>query len=525
MKIPFIKRRLGSGRHGWIGADLASGLTVALVAIPQSLAYAELAGLPAYHGLYAVALAAIAASLFASSPYLQTGPTAITSLLTFAALTPLAAAGTVEWVRLAALLALVVGVVRLLLGLLRAGPLTFFLSPPVLRGFTVGAAVLIAASQLPVLLGADAGGDGVLGRAAASLASPEAWRLEAVLVGAMTLALVLGGRRLHALFPGVLLAVGAGIAFSATGHYEGATLGTVPEGFVAFDLDLPWGETGSLLVAGFVVALIGFVEPTAIARTYAALERRPWSANRELVSQGMANVAAGVVAGLPVGGSFSRSALSHLAGARTRLSGAVTGLVVLALLPLASVLEPLPKPVLAAVILAAVVKLLDPRELIGMWRYSRPQAIIAWSTFGCTVAFAPNIELAVLIGLGLSLAIHAWREMRVRVMAELEGDELVISPQGVLWFASAESLRQGFVDQLARFPEASRLTIDLSGLGRIDYTGALAIAEMAQEGRAAGLETHVRCAPPHSERILGRVCPDLVRDSPPCDPEPPAPLR
>ena len=189
-----------------------AGLSVALVLIPQSMAYAELAGLPSHIGLFASALPPIFAAFAASSPYLQTGPVALTSLLTFGALAGLAEVGTANYVALAALLALLVGVTRLVLGFLRLGVVTYLMRDPVVTGFTSAAAILILASQLPKAFGVVAPEGGVLWRAGWSLGHPDRWEAAALAIAVVTALLVLAGRRvIHRLFPGALVAVGGGI--------------------------------------------------------------------------------------------------------------------------------------------------------------------------------------------------------------------------------------------------------------------------------------------------------------------------
>lgn len=491
--------------------DILAGISVALVVIPQGLAYAELAGLPAYHGLYASALAPVLAALFASSPYLQTGPTAMTSLLVFGALSTLAAPFTGNYALFAAMLAILVGSVRVVLGILRAGSLAYFLSTPVLKGFTVAAALLIFSSQVPNALGMAKVEGGVLMSAATALISPGEWNWESIALTAVTLAFVLGGRKLHALFPGVLIAAIAGLVYSMTSGYSGETIGQVPEGFLQFSLALPWADTGSLLLPAAIIAIVGFAEPTAIARNYAAIDRTRWSPNKELISQGAANLASGVVGGLPVGGSFSRSALNRVAGAKTRMAGAVTGIVVIIFLPFAGILAPMPRAVLAAIVIAAVISLFrHVKPLFAFWTQSIPQAGIAWATFVLSLALAPHVEYAILTGIGLSVVVHSWREMRLHVDWVFADGVLTLQPRGVLWFASAQNLEEDLLAALAAYPNAYRLKLDLSGLGRIDYTGALALLSAMETAREGGLKPCLVNVPPQSERIIGKVCPDYV---------------
>ena len=388
-----------------VPADLLAGLSVAMVLVPQSMAYAELAGLPPHLGLFASALPPILAAFFASSPYLQTGPVALTSLLTFGALAGLAEVGTANYVALAALLALLVGVTRLVLGLLRLGVVTYLMRDPVVTGFTSAAAILILASQLPKAFGVVAPEGGVLWRAGWSLGHPDRWEAAALGIAVVTVLLVLAGRRvIHRLFPGALVAVGGGILVSRLADYGGPGVGDVPTGMPNLSLDLPWGSTGSLLVGGILIALVGYAEPASIARVFADAEGQKWSASREFVSQGVANVAAAFSGSFPVGGSFSRSSLNRLAGARTRWSGLVTGVTVLVFLPFADVLAPLPRATLGGVVIAAVVGLVRPAELVGMVRRSTSDALVAWVTFAATLALAPQVEQGVLVGSLLSLA-------------------------------------------------------------------------------------------------------------------------
>lgn len=323
--------------------DVIAGVSVALVAIPQSLAYAELAGMPAQFGLYATALPSLLAALFVSSRYLQTGPVAVTALLTFGALSPIAEPLSSEYITLAALLALLVGALRVLLGVVRLGKVAYLLSPPVLIGFTTAAAVLILSSQLPKVFDLDPEVDGVIEGAAWSLVHVGDWRWSAMLFAAVALVLIFGGRRIHALFPGVLFAVIIGLVVSSATGYGGSIVGELEGGFISLGFDFDWGSTGKLIIPAIAIALVGFAEPSSIARTFAAADKEPWNANREMVSQGVANLASAVSGAFPVGGSFSRSSLNRLAGARTAWAGAITGAFVLLALPLTTMLRDLPR--------------------------------------------------------------------------------------------------------------------------------------------------------------------------------------
>lgn len=485
-----------------LARDVVAGVTVALVLIPQALAYARVAGMPPVVGLYAAALPPLAAALLASSPYLQTGPVAITSLLTFGALAGRAPVGSEAYVELGIVLALIVGGVRLLIGLLRGGVIAHLMSEPMLMGFVPAAALLILASQVPAALGAAAGGD-VLGAAARALAAPAGWEPDAVALAGVSAAIVLGGRRLHRFFPGVLVALLAGLTIGGLGGYAGPVVGDIPAGLPSLP-DVRLSAVPELLLPGAVIALVGFAEPAAIARTYATRERRPWSADREFVSQGVANLASGLSGAYPVGGSMSRSALNHMAGAATRLSGAVTGLVVLGCLPFASRLEPLPSAVLAAIVMATVIGLVRLRPVVALWRISRPQCAVAVTTAALTLVLSPHVEHAVLAGMALSVAVHLARELSLRVEVRVLGGVLEVRPAGVLWFATANDLQERLIGLLERHPDVDRLRLMLDGLGRVDLTGAMTLEHVLDDVRAAGIAVEVDGVPPQARGLLDR---------------------
>ena len=460
--------------------------------------------MPPHVGLYAAALPPLAAAFFASSPYLQTGPVALTSLLTFGALSTFAAPGSPEYVALGGVLALVVGVTRIAIGFFKAGDVAFLMSEPVLRGFTFGAAILIVASQLPGALGVEATA-GVMGSAYHALANLELWEPWAVALTALTLLLVIGGRWIHPLVPGVPLAAAAGMVATLALDYSGDVVGEVPAGLPPLTLALPWRELPTVALAGVVIALVGFAEAASIARVHATRERQHWDPDRDFVSQGVANVAAAFTGGFPVGGSFSRSSLNHLAGARTRWSGAVTGVVVLAFLPFAELLAPLPTPVLSAIVLAAVASLLRLRPILILWRISRPQFTVATTTLLLTVLLSPRIEQAVVLGVLFSIGIHLWREFQIQL--EFEADELTLHlhPRGVLWFGSAEVLKAAAFDLVADHPDTVEVKLHMDRLGRVDLTGALVLEGFIEDLETAGLEVSVVDIHPKTARALRGV--------------------
>lgn len=392
--------------------DLFAGITVALVLLPQSLAYAEIAGVPPAIGLAAAALPPLVAAFFASSPFLQTGPVALTSLLTFGALETMAATGSTEYVALAALLALIVGVVRVALGLVRGGIVAYVMTDSTVLGFTSAAAILIIGSQVPTMFGTTRGDRGVLEAAAETIVDSSVWSSTSVVLALITIVVVIASPRIHPLFPGVLIVVVGGVAWSRFIDYGGQTIGELPGGFVSLSLDLPWDSAGSLILPGIIIALVGYAEPASIARTFAAEEKVPWNSTKELVSQGVANLASGLAGGFPVGGSFSRSALNHLAGARSVWAGGLTGLIILILQPASPLLEPLPRSVLGAIVFASVFKLVKIRRMIDLISDDLLHSVVAWGTFAATLAVAPRVERGVLFGIGLSMCAFTFRHIR-----------------------------------------------------------------------------------------------------------------
>ncbi len=494
--------------------DLIAGVSVALVVIPQSLAYAELAGLPAQYGLFAAALPSLLAAAFVSSPYLQTGPGALTALLTFGALESLARPQSTDYIELAALLAVMVGVIRMTLGLLRLGGVAYLLSDPVMLGFTSGAAVLIVSSQLPKVFDVAPAGDGILQDAFHVLVNPGDWHWEALAFSALTLVAVFGGRRVHRFFPGVLLAVAAGVIISIGLGYDGSTIGELGGGFIPIGFEFPTGSVGDLAIPAFVIALVGFAEPASIARSFAAEERMTWNANREMFGQGIANLASGISGAFPVGGSFARSSLNRMAGATSPWAGAITGGFVLVALPFTPLLEELPRAVLGAIVVGAVFKLAKLGELYHLVTQNRLQAFVGIGTFVATLLSAPRVERGVLVGIGLALAAHLYREMSVSTESVLDGDKLTVSPQGVLWFASIPQIERLIRSELAAQPDIDHVVIDLGAVGRLDYSGAAALGRIIEELRRAEVIVDVTNVKPGSARGVRIHLPD-AGESPP----------
>ena len=221
-----------------------------------------------------------------------------------------------------------------------------------------------------------------------------------------------------------------------------------------------------------------------------------------------ANLTAGLSGAFPVGGSFGRSAINRLAGAKTRWSGAITGIVVLAFFPFMATLSTLPKAILGTIVITAVLSLIQPLQLIGLRRYSRPQASIAWLTFGLTLALAPRIDIAVLLGIGLAVAQHLRREQQLvfEHWVSHNGNHILhFKPLGVLWFGSVASFQTKFTDLLAENHDVREVCLHLGGLGRIDLSAAITLRQLMDDARRAGLKIELREVPPMARSWVVRV--------------------
>ncbi|MEN6586477.1 MAG: SulP family inorganic anion transporter [Sulfuricella sp.] len=403
--------------------DLVAGVTVSLVAIPQSLAYAQLAGVPAYYGLYAALVPTIIGALFGSSRQLSTGPVAMTSLLTAASVAPLAAHGSEMFYAYVILLALLSGLFQVLFGALRMGVLLNFLSHPVLMGFINAAAIIIGLSQLPTLLGISARqSDHFLLDIWQVLSHIDTMHEISVAFGISAIILLVGFKKLAPRLPGVLITVVVLTWVSYMLDYAGLggkVVGLVPSGLPSLSIPLlDWHATMALLPAGFVIALISFMEAMSSAKVIAIKTRQPWDENKELIGQGLAKIAAAFSHSMPVSGSFSRSALNLATNAQTPFSSVISAIfVLLTLLFFTSLLYHLPKPVLAAIIMMAVVGLINFKAIVNAWRASRDDGIASMVTFLSTLAFAPNIQNGILTGIILSLAMLLYRMMKPHIAA------------------------------------------------------------------------------------------------------------
>jgi SulP family sulfate permease len=385
-------------------ADLIAGATVAVVAIPQALAYAQLAGVPPHLGLYAAFVPTVIAALWGASAQLSTGPVALTALLTAASLSAFAQPGSEAWAALAVVLALGAGLMQAVAGVARLGRVVERLPASLMLGFVNAAALVILLSQLPTMLGVRVpAGAGVADALRALLAGLPSANPATAGFGIVSLLALLGLRRAWPRLPGALVVSVVAIGVSVAIGYEsrGTVVGDLPPGLpVPAWPTLDPGVVVSLLPSMLLIALISFIEVTSSAQVIATRTGVAWNVNQELVGQGLAKLASGVFGAFPVSGSFSRSALNLSAGARTAWASIVSAaLVGVALMFAAGSLHHLPTAVLAALIVSAVGGLLTPGELVRAWQGSRAEAAIAWTTLIATLLSAPRIHYGLLAGL------------------------------------------------------------------------------------------------------------------------------
>lgn len=418
--------------------DMLAGLNVAIVLLPQAIAYALIAELPPQAGLYAAIMAAIFGALWGSSIHLQTGPTNPASLLVLSTLLPVLAPGSPEYIAAAGLMAVMVGVARLLMGLAHLGVLVNFVSDSVVIGYTAGAGLLIGLNQIKPLLRVDVPGSRSIITSLVDIfhALPQT-HLASFLLGVGTLVLIVLIRRFKPKWPSTLIALVASAAVVATTHLDlqgVAVLGELPRSLPPLaklpllDLNL----IGRISTGALAVSAIGLVEATSIARSIAARSGQHLDSNQEFVGQGLANIASGLFSGYTTSGSFVRSAISYDTGGRTPFANAFSGLwVLLALLLFAPLTAYLPRSAIAGSLIVSAYYLIDQREIKRIWRASRGDSLILLATIAATLLLP--LEFAVLSGMIVSI-------MRFIVKTSMPAVYPVIPDAGFQHFVAQENM-------------------------------------------------------------------------------------
>ena len=506
----------------WIGelkdkevlrADILAGVTVALVLIPQSMAYAQLAGLPAYFGLYISFMPVMIAALWGSSRQLATGPVAVVSIMTATALAPIATSPE-NYIALAMFLALLVGLFQLFLGIFRLGVIVNFLSHPVIVGFTNAAALVIGLSQLSKIFGVTMPGnasDHFLGRIWGVLEQVGDTHILTLVMALAALTIMLGLKKYSPKAPGVLIAVASAIVLSWLFGFEengGAVVGSIPEGLPNLEVPIFSFElVGSLLPAAIVIALVGFMEAISIAKAMAAKTKDHIDPNQELIGQGLGNITGSFTQAYPASGSFSRSAVNLNAGARTGFSSVVTAIiVVITLLFLTPLLYHLPQGVLAAVIMMAVFGLINFKAVKHAWRASKHDGLASVVTFVATLGFAPHLDQGILLGAGLAIGLYLYRTMSPRIAflgrfsdgtlrdisvhTDLPVDEKVVAVRfdGSLYFANVSYFEEAILQAAADHQEAKFILVVADGINQLDASGEEVLHHLVQRLHDNGVQ-------------------------------------
>lgn len=508
--LPFLRWFPMSGDG--VKADFMAGITVALVLIPQSMAYAQLAGMPAYYGLYASFLPVAVAAMWGSSNQLGTGPVAVVSLLTASSLAVFAVPGSPDFIALAIMLSLLVGLIQLALGVFKLGVIVNFLSHPVIVGFTNAAAIIIALSQVSKLFGVPMGrSEHFIHDIVGVFSLIGDTHLPTLAMGVLAIAIMWSIRKYKPKWPGVLVAVAITTSLAWAIGFEqalgGKVVGGIPQGLPSVAMPmLDMSKIKELLAAALVISLVGFMEAISIAKAIAAKTKQRLDPNQELVGQGLSNVVGAFTQAFPVSGSFSRSAVNMNANARTGLSSVITALfVLLTLLFLTPLLYHLPQAVLAAIIIMAVIGLVNFQAVKHAWHANRHDGIAAVVTFVATLAFAPHLDNGIMVGAGLALVLFLLRTMKprvaqlgrypdgtlrdIKVNPDIPTSEHVVAMRfdGQLYFANVAFFEDTVLEALADHPKASFFLVVGDGINQLDASGEEVIHHLVTRLRDAGV--------------------------------------
>ena len=508
--------------------DLVAAVIVTIMLIPQSLAYALLAGLPPQVGLYASILPLIAYAVFGTSRTLAVGPVAVLSLMTAAAAGKIAAQGTPEYIAAALLLAFLSGLILIALGLLRLGFLANFLSHPVISGFITASGIIIAASQVKHLLGVDGHGHNLLEILRSLLSNIGSVNIPTLIIGLSSVAFLFWVRQgfkpvlMSFGLPerpagmvartGPVFAVVAGIAVVALfglDQHGVRIVGTIPTGLP--ELAMPSFDLGlwqSLLGSAALLSILGFVESVSVAQTLAAKRRQRIDPDQELIGLGAASMAAGVSGGYPVTGGFARSAVNFDAGAETPAAGAFTAIgIALAALFLTPYLFFLPKAVLAATIIVAVLTLIDIDAIRRAWVYSTHDFAAMAATILVTLFI--GVELGVTVGVFLSVFLHLYNTSRPHfaIVGQVPGTEhfrnidrhevvtsdcaLTVRVDESLYFANARFLEDIVYDLISKNKDLQHLVLMCPAVNHIDTSGLESLEAINERLRDAGIKLHL----------------------------------
>ncbi len=496
---------LPSYKSNFLKGDLTAGITVAVMLIPQGMAYAVLAGLPPVYGLYASTIPLILYSIFGTSRELAVGPVAMVSLIVFAGIGAIAEPGSDRFIQLALLATLGVGVVQLMMGAFRMGFLVNFLSHPVLSGFTSAAAIIIGASQIKSLLGLDMPGSmPVLETLYTAVIQLGTLNIPTALIGIGSVVTIIAIRSWKKAFPSALVVVIIGTAIVSILGLETlgvAIVGTVPVGFPsltvpAFSMD----DLTQIIPVVLVISLVGYMESIAIAKAIANKKQYKVDSNQELIGLGAANIGGAFFQSFPVTGGLSRTAVNNQAGAETPLAAIISAiLVALTVAFLTPLFYFLPKSVLAAIIIVAVSTLFDVNAMKHLWHTDRRDLALLLITFAATLFL--GIEDGIALGVIMSLVIVIYNTTKPHTAelgrlgnsdnyrnldryqeAKTDPDLVIFRFDSPLYFASSNA----FLDQSTaliklRDPKPACFILDASSINFLDSTGIHALEELIKQ--------------------------------------------
>jgi len=480
---------------GWdtIRADLAAGLTGAVIVLPQGVAFAMIAGLPPEYGIYTAIVVPLVAALFGSSLHLISGPTTAISIIIFSSLSPIATPGSPEFIQLALTLTFLAGVFQLSFGLVRIGILVNFVSHSVLVGFTAGAAILIATSQLKHIFGLDLPGSGsFLATWMNILWEIDTSNLYALTVAAVTLVSAAVFKYFRPHWPGLLIAmiIGSllGILLGAESHgvrlMEGLPAHLPPPSLPDFSIH----TLRELAPEAFAVAMIGLIEALSIARSIAAMSRQQIDGNQEFIGQGLSNIVGSFFSSYAGSGSFTRSGINYHAGAMTPLSAVFSAIfLALILLLMAPLTVYLPIPAMGGVILLVAFNLIDFHTIKNIIKTSKDEAAVLGTTFLATLFL--DLEFAIYTGVLMSIILYLSRTAHPEIVELTHSPETqrqffkIIRIDGSLFFGAVNHIMEFFYNIDKNKTYKYHLLIVAYGVNFIDITGAEMLANEAKRRR------------------------------------------
>jgi len=525
MRLPSLPSWLTHYQRQWLSGDLTAGLIVTVMLIPQSLAYAMLAGMPPQVGLYASVLPLVAYALFGTSMTLAVGPVAVASLMTATALAPLAATGSADYVALGVLMAFMSGLMLFAAGLLRLGFLAYFLSHPVISGFISGSAVLITIGQLKSLLGVPLPSGNALETLLALAGSIDKINPVTATIGVGSLVFLLFARKqlgpllkrigvpakvadlLTRLAPmAAVIVTTAYVTVTGVDRTAGVSIvGAVPAGLPTLGLPaLSWQQMDSLWLPALLISLVGFVESVSVAQSLALKRGQRIQPDRELLGIGAANIASALSGGYPVTGGFARSVVNFSAGANTPAAGIISAtLMAMLIAGMTGWFHYLPHTVLAATIIVAVTALVDVDTLKEAWHYDKADATSLLLTFGGVLLL--GVEEGIVLGVVLSLAALVWRSSHphMAVVGRVPGTEhfrnierhrvdtlpglIALRVDESLYFANAQLLEDK-IEGLLQNDSATRcILLILSAVNQLDTTTLGTLTELEKSLASRGI--------------------------------------